>query len=285
MGIRRFESFRIKYAEKLCWPPTIEQLTLFIASLSLQGLSHSTASLYLCSIGFQCKIKNVKDSTKHYILSKILEGIKRSKQGQAVRLPITVSILNLIVNKLPAVCVTSYESQLFKTAFCLAFFGFFRIGEITVSRKEYISKVIAIQDVVLDEINGTLKINLRFSKTDQSGKGATIILSKSGTNVCPVKNMGMFLSIRPKLNGPLFCHHNGKPLTRYQFSSILKKSLTYANVNYQHYKTHSFRIGAATTAAELGHSVETIKLAGRWSSNAYKSYVQPKQNKPLPKLM
>lgn len=285
MGIRRFESFRTKYTERLCWPPTIEQLTLFIAFLSLQGLSYKTASLYLCAVGFQCKVKNVKDTTKHYIVSKMIEGIKRSKPNKSVRLPITVSILNAIINVLPAVCSSTYESQLFKTAFCLAFFGFFRIGEITVSKQEYFNKVLAIQDIVLDENKGTLKINLRFSKTDQLGNGTIILLEKSGTNICPIQNMSLFLSIRPKIEGPLFCHINGKSLTRYQFATILKKSLACTNLNYQHYKTHSFRIGAASTAAKLGHSVETIKLAGRWSSNAYKVYVKSKHIKEMPKLM
>lgn len=106
---------------------------------------------------------------------------------------------------------------------------------------------------------------------DQSGKGVTLQLFRSGTNVCPVNSMIKFLTGRPKLNGPLLCHLNGRPLTRYQFSAVLKKALACWNVNYANYKAHSFRIGAATTAAKLGHSTDTIKLAG--SSNAYRAYI------------
>ena len=64
VGIRRFESFKTKYTERLCWPPTIEQLTLFIAFLSLQGLSYKTASLYLCAVGFQLYRLTKSGSTK-----------------------------------------------------------------------------------------------------------------------------------------------------------------------------------------------------------------------------
>jgi len=43
---------------------------------------------------------------------------------------------------------------------------------------------------------------------------------------------------------------------------------------YTRYKSHSFRIGAATNAAIKGVSVDKIKTAGRWKSDAFKSYIQ-----------
>ena len=37
---------------------------------------------------------------------------------------------------------------------------------------------------------------------------------------------------------------------------------------------HSFRIGAASTAAALGYNVEDIKWLGRWSSSTYHRYIR-----------
>ena len=48
------------------------------------------------------------------------------------------------------------------------------------------------------------------------------------------------------------------------------------------YASHSFRIGAATTAAAAG-----LKSLGRWSSNAYLSYIhcQPSRTPAIHRLL
>lgn len=217
---------------------------------------------------------------------RIIEGMKRVGAVERTRLPITLSLLNSICLRISSVCNNQYECLLFAAAYSLAFFGFFRVGEITVTKKEYTYKVLAISDVWIDVKAGILLLKLRYSKTDQCGKGVQIKLQRSESGVCPVNNMIQYLAIRPKVQGPLFCHFNGKPLTRYQFSAVLKKVLVVCNVNYQQYKSHSFRIGAATSADKQGHSVETIKIAGRWSSEAYRSYIRNRTSATLmPNLM
>ena len=125
VGVRRLESFRSQYGFDQCWPPSIETLSLFIASLSLQGLAFKTAKSYLSAIAFQCKLKSVEDVTKHFVIKKLLDGMERTGSKKMVRLPITISMLNSIVPKLSAVCINSYESLLFVAAFTLAFFWFF----------------------------------------------------------------------------------------------------------------------------------------------------------------
>ena len=43
--------------------------------------------------------------------------------------------------------------------------------------------------------------------------------------------------------------------------------------NTTHYASHSFRIGAATTAGTAGLPDWLIKVLGRWRSDAYQSYI------------
>ena len=56
---------------------------------------------------------------------------------------------------------------------------------------------------------------------------------------------------------------------------MLKQQLSELHYNPDHYNSHSFRIGKATTMAEEGYSDIQIANLGRWKSNAYKSYIKP----------
>ena len=118
-------------------------------------------------------------------------------------------------------------------------------------------------------------MTLHSSKTDQFGHQTKLEISKHDLDiVCPVFNMERYLRVRPKIGGILFCHLNSKPLTRYQVSAMLKKAIRFLGLNKNHYNTHSFRIGAATTASVMGKSDEEIMKFGRWNSVAFKKYIR-----------
>lgn len=74
--------------------------------------------------------------------------------------------------------------------------------------------------------------------------------------------------------GPLFKLNNGRLLTRQLFVEAVRKGLKLARVNQDKYCGHSFRIGAATTAAARGVEDSIIKTLGRWESLAYLQYVK-----------
>jgi hypothetical protein len=59
------------------------------------------------------------------------------------------------------------------------------------------------------------------------------------------------------------------------FVALMRKLLGRAKYEESQYYSHSFRIGAATTAAMLGMSKEEIKTMGRWSSECWNLYVRP----------
>ena len=72
----------------------------------------------------------------------------------------------------------------------------------------------------------------------------------------------------------LFCHTNGTPLTRYQFGAVLTKSIQALGLKSEAYRSHSFRIGAASWLAVKGVPDETIKKLGRWKSDSYSKYIR-----------
>ena len=93
--------------------------------------------------------------------------------------------------------------------------------------------------------------------------------------MCPVTALQNYVAIRPSQSQPLFCHFDGSPLTRYQFNAMLKKTLSFCGLQGLNYRTHSFRIGAASAAFELGVPEADIQRMGRWRSDAVLSYIRP----------
>ena len=86
--------------------------------------------------------------------------------------------------------------------------------------------------------------------------------------------MACYLKVRGKVPGPLFCSQDGQPVLRSQFTSELNTVLSFCGLNPALYKGHSFRIGAATSAAERGLSDAQIRQLGRWKSNAFHKYIR-----------
>ena len=119
-----------------------------------------------------------------------------------------------------------------------------------------------------------MRIHLHGSKTDQLGIGEVISLSSVSKEpaVCPIRAMSRLMDARPKSGNKIFVHLDGTDLTRYQFQAVLKKAAHFLGWQSEKFASHSFRIGAATTAAMNGVTENTIMKKGRWKSGAVKSY-------------
>ena len=86
--------------------------------------------------------------------------------------------------------------------------------------------------------------------------------------------LSRFLKVRGPFKGPLFPFANASPVTRNYLCQYLGKTLQWPGLDPTKYKSHSFRIGAATTAADMGMSETQIQLMGRWKSTAFRRYIR-----------
>ena len=161
----------------------------------------------------------------------------------------------------------------------LCFCGFLRSGEITIPTEAAFDEAthLTFSDLAVDKVQApkVLKVHLKVSKTDPFRAGVDVYVGKTGTNLCPVGTMLDYLVVRGPGQGPLFRFSDGRPLTRGNFVVRVRQALTEAGVDSAPYSGHSFRIGAATTAAKAGMGDTTIKML---QSNAYQLYVKtPRQ--------
>lgn len=272
-SLSKFFNFRAQNGFGNSWPAPLIDIICFIAHAFKCGFSHSSINGYLAGISFFSKINDLSDNTQKFVVRKMLEGFKRSRGcNQDSRLPITKELLKSLILILPNVCSSQYEVKLFSAIFSLCFHAFLRVGEVAISNKN--------NEHVLDFHNllvfpNSLQLYIASSKTDQTGQGTYLtVQAQQDLSLCPVKLLKDYISERSNHAGPLFCHFDKSPMSRYQISAVLSKGLQKLGIPKMHYSTHSFRIGAASTYSMLGYTDEAIMSLGRWKSNSYKRYIR-----------
>ena len=161
-----------------------------------------------------------------------------------------------ILSKLKAIWQTptdSMDGAMLWASACIGFFGFLRAGEFTVpSPSAYDPEVhLNLADIAIDSHTTPSLVCLRIkqSKTDPFREGVEIFVGTTGSDICPVSALIQYLAIRSPDPGPLFIFKDGTPLTRSALVSHLQAALQKAGFVHTDYNGHSFRIGAATTAA------------------------------------
>ena len=249
----------------------------FAAYLS-HSVSAGTVRSYLSAIRFYQIRAGLPDPTPPPKLSYILKGIQKKSPGhsRSQRLPITPSLLTQI-HTLWSQQPVSYDKVMLWAAFCLGFFGFMRSGEFTSTAAQDPSECkLSVADVAVDSRQNpqVLSVLIRRSKTDQSGSGSHLYLGRTGNILCPVSAVLAYLAIRPPTPGPLFIFQDGTPLSRDRLVVHMRHSLSQLGADVSKFSGHSFRIGAASTAARAGLSDSFIQKLGRWKSDAFTTYIR-----------
>ena len=192
------------------------------------GLASSTISSHISAVAFVHKINSWPDPSNNFLIQKLREGCRRQRRTPDIRRPITLDLLGDLCRILGSIAASELECRLFRSLFTLAYFGFFRVGEITASSKSAdCSRIVGINDVVFEGGDqSVLLVQLRFSKTDQRGDAVTLRFQCTPElPLCPVRSILGYLEVRPARSGPLFIHANGSPVTAFQFRHMLKTSL------------------------------------------------------------
>ena len=249
-----------------------------MAKLGSESLSYQTIKCYLSAVRHYSIMAGHGDPFSpgaFPLLQYVLRGVRRvPRPPTQPRLPITPEILRHIKSQWASHGGETDYVMLW-AACCVGFFGFMRAGEFTSRPGEHPAPL-TVEDIAVDDCaNPTMvHIHLKRSKTDPFRHGVDIYLGRTGRDLCPVAALLAFMAVRPAINGALFVFANGTPLTRDRLVEAVRCALRKAGVPATGYSGHSFRIGAATTAAEAGLEDSVVKMLGRWESSAYHRYIQ-----------
>ncbi len=271
------------------FPVSETLLCYFVAALARQGLALSTIRTYLAEVRHAQIMRGLPEPRQQSSLPRlrlVQTGVQRDRVERGcntarVRLPITPTLLRRVRVVWNSQALDPDIVMLWAAA-TTCFFGFFRAGEITVpSRAAYNPHVhLSWGDVAADSRGSPsmIRVHLKQSKCDQLGRGADVFIGRTADDICPVAAVMAYMARRGGASGPFFRFRDGFPLTKARFVARFRSALSQAGVPYQDYSGHSFRIGAAMAAAQAGVEDSTIQSLGRWSNQAFLTYIQiPKE--------
>ncbi len=276
---------------KFEFPLDDDKILVFISYLFWEKkLKATTVSKMLCAL---CMLHLTYGFPSPMLRPAIVKLVLKGKdnwdaeeaRSLPTRMPITIKILKLLKVLLTLEKrYTQKQGALIWSIACLAFWGAFRVGELLPKRSRTIDPMYDLlkRDVVLKtrKVEGVsrklLTVTLKCPKESKPGRGAvTIEVIENGTCVCPVAAYVRYRELvgSGREDSACFREPSGFAYRHAAFNKDLKTILS-DKLRYGKLSGHSFRIGLASLMAAAGLSDDTIQVAGRWSSEAFKLYIK-----------
>lgn len=209
-----------------------------------------------------------------------LRGLENMHGGRRkpLRPPVTLAMLTAL--KATLSLSDSFDACIWAMASC-AFFGMMRFGEVSVTSRaafrpsKHLTRAHAFFGV---DMRGSpyARLDLPSAKTARIGEIQSVFLNEQGS-LCPLAALHNLAQIVPALSDdPLFSWRDSKgdirPMAKIRalerINSILMAwgwGTTFG---------HSFRIGGASFYLAKKVEPEIVRIAGRWKSLAYETYIR-----------
>ena len=283
----KFNKFLIRLDKK---PDSWEHRTSLYCTHLVTTLHRQSSTIrsYVSAIKSILKTDGYPWSDSKILLNCITKSCKLKNDRIKIRLPIQLGLLEIFLFELRRKFIEDnqpYLEALYMTAFLLAYYGLLRVGELTKS--EHVIKAVNIHQAT--EYNREkLMIVLYSSKTHGlesrpqqifiEGKRDRKTRTRDTNRIyCPVYWTKKFIQMRrPIINDTeqFLIFRDGSNVKADHLRKLLRKLLNNLRLDGELYDVHSFRIGRATDLSKQGLSVDSIKRAGRWKSNAVYKYLR-----------
>ena len=179
-----------------------------------------------------------------------------------------------------------YLNVLYKTIFTISYYSMLRIGEVV--KTQTANHTIKVKDISIATNKEKIQLILYTSKAHRIESPPQIIkissIADSNLNekektrfFCPFKLMKEYFALRgdyEEENEKFFIFRDGTPVTQEHVRNILTSMLEKINLDALLYLFHGIRSGRACDMFKLGYTVDEIKQAGRWKSNAVFRYLK-----------
>ena len=257
-----------------------ERLILYVGFLIDQKRQSSTIKSYVSAIRAILMEAGHTLSEDTYLLKSLTKACKLINDEIKLRFPIRKGMMELLLNQIDVDFNCIYHKRLYKALFSTAYYGLFRIGEITKSLH-----VIQARDVHIALNKKKVLFLLRSSKTHgKNAKPQTVKITassntdkKSGhsATMCPFNILQDVLKSRKSfvhIDEQFFVFRDRSAVTPAHFHNTFKILLYRSGFNTSAYSGHSFRGGRSVDLFSMGMSIDIIRKLGRWSPKSSSVY-------------
>ena len=155
-----------------------------------------------------------------------------SRRGQAdVRMPISRPLLYKLVIALQHTSPSAYCRSLFRAMFLTAFYGFFRIGELSRNSKQQVDTVVQFDHVTfLKQSSWVMAVKIVITKFKHNTNNWPFVItieSKPSETFCPVQTLIDYIKLRGYHKGPLFTCAAGGAIPTNNFNTELCRPWTF----------------------------------------------------------
>ena len=278
-GIKKFKKYLQDTCPELEFPLTELDWLLFGQWMKdVEGLAPGTIKNYQTHTAFVMECAGY-DPPKWLEMPRVRRLRKRRKglieAKSKKKQPIDYGLGKRIVDMVPE---DDPDANIFCSTLLVGIAGFFRLGELLIKKHTNIDEKRVIRAGHLQffphrRTPRHMTLFLPYSKVDKYGHGLTIIIPcHSEAKYCPVRRLAHATQFL-KPTDPVFCWPNGTQITKSSFIKKLRRHLSDLGIDPKQFSGHSLRRGAAVSAKAAGAGEALIKLLGRWSSDAYKVYL------------
>ena len=238
---------------------------------------------YVSAIKAVLKEDGVTINEDQFLLNSLTRACKLKNDTIRTRLPIQKGMLYLITKQTDMHFSEKgqmYLLKLFKALFATAYFGMFRVSELTTGLHP-----VKVSDVHIGSNKKKLLFILRSSKTHgryskpQKVKITSVKQHKNRPKlkkVCAYELLKEFIEVRPgyiSKHEPFFVFRDRTPVTPENMRNTLRTIIKECGFEPCLFGTHSFRAGRCHDLAKLGLSLGLIQKLGRWSSKSVLTYL------------
>jgi hypothetical protein len=286
-ALNTFENFCKDCNVTAVWPLNQETVNGFIHWCTfVRKLSPNTITSYMSHLKMIHNLRGVDDSSCTSFLSKAqIRGAKNlkfySEEKSQVKKVMTLPLLKILGHSIAISNWSNRSKIVLWSAFCTAFFGSFRLGELLPKHENSFNKFECLlwSDIKFFD-DESVQIHVKIPKTRNPNGEIVSLFRFPNENCCPIEALKCLLTLS-KCNVssdiPVFSFESGKYLTIDKMNMFIVKFLEpFIGDDAKFYSCKSFRAAlpsALATFPHIGNDV-SIKRWGRWNSDAFERYTR-----------